>query len=192
MAPSALQQRHVAELSELRLQHGRQARHPARLVRERKRAAFTGTTEALRHARRVAQAQASDRLCYAVPLSLVHVPAFQPAVLPGQRRRHGLPLFRTTAQLNAERAFRRTDRDRNLFGETLRAGYELRDGFDCLGAGRALNQRNGTCSTRTSPANSAILTGWSVTGGSTLDLGGISKLEGFVGYSQQNLLQHGA
>lgn len=33
--------------------------------------------------------------------------------------------------------------------------------------------------------------GWSVTGGSTLDLGGISKLEGFVGYSQQNYFSAG-
>ena len=33
--------------------------------------------------------------------------------------------------------------------------------------------------------------GWTVTGGSTLDLGGISKLEGFVGYSQQNYFSTG-
>ena len=39
--------------------------------------------------------------------------------------------------------------------------------------------------------NSVDSNGWSVIGGSTLDLGGLSKLEAFVGYSQQNYLNPG-
>ena len=33
--------------------------------------------------------------------------------------------------------------------------------------------------------------GWTITGGSTIDLGGVSKLEGFAGYSQQTYLNPG-
>jgi hypothetical protein len=74
-------------------------------------------------------------------------------------------------------------RDRNQFSESLRVGYEVIDGFDIWAQG-ALNQRS-----YLQAANIANQfrdsTGWAVTGGATVDLGGISKLEGFVGYTQQ-------
>ena len=54
-------------------------------------AAFTGTTEAF-GSPDVAQAQAPS-VVYAVPLSLGMYQLLQPAVLPGQRQRHGPALF---------------------------------------------------------------------------------------------------
>ena len=80
-------------------------------------------------------------------------------------------------------------RDRTEFSETLRTGYELREGWDLWAQGgfnqrRYVQQFNVASQQRDS-------NGWSVVGGSTLDLGGISKLEAFVGYSQQNYLNPG-
>ena len=74
-------------------------------------------------------------------------------------------------------------RDRTEYGESLRAGYELYEGFDLWLQG-GLNQRS--YQQYINVANQQRdSTGWSFTGGSTIDLGGISKLEGFVGYTQQ-------
>lgn len=74
-------------------------------------------------------------------------------------------------------------RDRNEFSESLRVGYEVYDGLDFWAEGR-LNQRSYL--QYTNVANQARnSTGWAATGGATVDLGGISKLEGFVGYTQQ-------
>lgn len=74
-------------------------------------------------------------------------------------------------------------RDRTEYVENLRAGYEIRDGFDLWVQG-GVNQRR-----YVQPINAfdqqRNSNGWTVTGGSTLDLGGISKLEAFVGYAQQ-------
>jgi hypothetical protein len=74
-------------------------------------------------------------------------------------------------------------RDRNEFGETLRAGYELFDGFDLWAQG-GLNQRSYLQYTNI-VNQQRDSSGWAVSGGATVDLGGISKLEGFIGYTQQ-------
>jgi hypothetical protein len=81
------------------------------------------------------------------------------------------------------------NRDRSEFGENLRAGYELYEGFDFWVQG-GLNQRRyvDTFNVSNQQRNSD---GWAITGGSTLDLGGISRLEGFVGFSNQTY-QNGA
>jgi len=78
------------------------------------------------------------------------------------------------------------NRDRTEYRENLRAGYEIRDGFDLWAQG-GVNQRRYVQpdSTFTQQRDS---NGWSVTGGSTLDLGGVSKLEAYVGYTQQTYL----
>jgi hypothetical protein len=80
-------------------------------------------------------------------------------------------------------------RDRNEFRESLRVGYEVIDGFNFWAEG-ALNQRN-----YLQNANVANQfrdsTGWTVAGGATVDLGGVTKLEGFVGYAQQTYLSPG-
>ena len=80
-------------------------------------------------------------------------------------------------------------RDRTEYSETLRGGYEIRDGWDVWVQGgvnqrRYVQQFNVASQQRDS-------NGWSVVGGSTLDLGGVSKLEGFVGYSEQNYINPG-
>ena len=71
-------------------------------------------------------------------------------------------------------------RDRNEFGETLRAGYELYDGFDFWVQG-GLNQRS-YLQYINAAGQQRDSSGWSIVGGATRDLGGISKLEAFVGY----------
>ena len=77
-------------------------------------------------------------------------------------------------------------RDRTEYGENLRTGYEIYEGFDVWVQG-GLNQRRYLNYTNTA-GQQRDSTGWSVTGGSTIDLGGISKLEGYVGFSQQTYL----
>jgi hypothetical protein len=77
-------------------------------------------------------------------------------------------------------------RDRTEYGENLRGGYEIRDGWDLWVQGgvnqrRYVQQFNVASQQRDS-------NGWTVIGGSTIDLGGVSKLEGFVGYSEQTYL----
>jgi hypothetical protein len=118
----------------------------------------------------LAMYQRFNRLFYQVSASLTRFSyqdfsALNPSVLPGNSR------------------------DRTEFGENLRGGYEIRDGWDLWVQGgvnqrRYLQQINIANQQRDS-------NGWSVTGGSTLDLGGVSKLEAFVGYSQQNYLNPG-
>jgi hypothetical protein len=118
----------------------------------------------------LAMYQRFNRLFYQVSASLTRFSyqdfsALNPSVLPGNSR------------------------DRTEYGENLRGGYEIRDGWDLWVQGgvnqrRYLQQINVANQQRDS-------NGWSVTGGSTLDLGGISKLEAFVGYSQQNYLNPG-
>jgi hypothetical protein len=76
------------------------------------------------------------------------------------------------------------NRDRTEFGENLRVGYEVYDGWDFWVQGGA-NQRRYVDTTNIALQNRNS-DGWGVTGGSTLDLGGISKLEGFVGFSNQS------
>jgi len=80
-------------------------------------------------------------------------------------------------------------RDRNEFAENLRAGYELRDGWDVWvqgGTNQRRYQENINVVGQERDSN-----GWVVTAGSTIDLSGVSKLEGYVGYSQQNYFTAG-
>ena len=143
-------------------------------------AAFTGTTEAL-GTPDVAQAQAPS-VVYAVPLILGMYQRFNRLFYQANASATGLR-YSDYSQLNTN-ALPAGSRDRNLFGESLRTGYELRDGFDVWVQG-ALNQRRYLQNVNVA-GQQRDSDGWTVTGGSTLDLGGASKLEGFVGYSQQN------
>jgi hypothetical protein len=143
-------------------------------------AAFTGTTEAL-GTPDVAQAQAPS-VVYALPLSLSMYQRFSRLFYQATVSATGLR-YSDFSQLNTN-ALPAGSRDRNLFDESLRAGYELREGFDVWVQG-GINQRR-YLQTVNIAGQQRDSDGWSVMGGSTLDLGGISKLEGFVGYSQQN------
>jgi hypothetical protein len=80
-------------------------------------------------------------------------------------------------------------RNRSEIGENLRAGYELRDGWDLWAQGGANQRRYQQFINVDNQQRDS--NGWSITGGSTIDLGGVSKLEGYVGYSQQNYLNSG-
>jgi len=71
----------------------------------------------------------------------------------------------------------------------LRAGYELRDGFDVWLQG-GLNQRSYLQQVNIA-GQQRDSSGWSAVAGSTLELSGVSKLEAFVGYSQQNYFSAG-
>ena len=148
-------------------------------------AAFTGTTEAL-GTPDVSQAQAPS-VVYAVPLNLGMYQRFNRLFYQANASATGLR-YSDYSQLNTN-ALPAGSRDRNLFGESLRTGYELRDGFDVWVQG-ALNQRRYLQYVNIA-GQQRDSDGWTVTGGSTLDLGGISKLEGFVGYSQQNYFSTG-
>jgi hypothetical protein len=148
-------------------------------------AAFTGTTEAF-GTPDVAQAQAPS-VVYAVPLNLGMTQRFSRLFYQANASATGLR-YSDFSQLNTS-ALPAASRDRNLFGESLRAGYELREGFDVWVQG-ALNQRR-YLQFMNIAGQQRDSDGWTVTGGSTLDLGGISKLEGFVGYSQQNYFSAG-
>ena len=143
-------------------------------------AAFTGTTEAL-GTPDVALAQAPS-VVYAVPLNLAVYQRFSRLFYQASASVTGLR-YSDYSQLNTD-ALPAGSRDINLFGESLRTGYELRDGFDVWVQG-ALNQRRYLQNVNVA-GQQRDSDGWTVTGGSTLDLGDASKLEGFVGYSQQN------
>jgi len=148
-------------------------------------AAFTATTESL-GTPDVAQAQAPS-VVYAVPLNLGMTQRFSRLFYQANASATGLR-YSDFSQLNTS-ALPAGNRDRNLFGESLRTGYELREGFDVWVQG-ALNQRRYLQFVNIA-GQQRDSDGWTVTGGSTLDLGGISKLEGFVGYSQQNYFSTG-
>jgi hypothetical protein len=148
-------------------------------------AAFTGTTELL-GTPDVAQSL-SPSVVYAVPLSLSMYQRFNRLFYQATVNATGLR-YSDFSQLNTS-ALPAGSRDRNEFGETLRAGYELYDGFDFWVQG-GLNQRSYLQYTNVA-GQQRDSSGWSVVGGSTLDLGGISKLEGFVGYTQQNYFNPG-
>ncbi len=141
--------------------------------------AFTRTTEAL-GTPDVALAQAPT-VVWAVPLSVSMYQRFNRLFYQATVGVTGFR-YQDNSQTNAS-VLPGSSRDRNEYGESLRAGYELFEGVDFWVQG-GLNQRsylqyiNAVNQQRDS-------TGWSITAGSTVDLGGISKLEGFVGYSQQ-------
>jgi hypothetical protein len=148
-------------------------------------AAFTGTTELL-GTPDVAQS-VSPSVVYAVPLSLSMFQRFSRVFYQVTGTATGLR-YSDSSQLNTS-ALPGGSRDRNEFGETLRTGYELREGFDVWVQG-GLNQRRYLQFVNIA-GQQRDSDGWSVMGGSTLDLGGISRLEGFVGYSQQNYYSAG-
>ena len=148
-------------------------------------AAFTGTTEPL-GTPDVAQSL-SPSVVYAVPLNLGMYQRFNRVFYQANASATALR-YSDFSQLNTN-ALPAGSRDINQFGESLRTGYELRDGFDVWVQG-ALNQRrylqhiNIVGQQRDSD-------GWTAVAGSTLELSGVSKLEGFVGYSQQNYFSAG-
>jgi hypothetical protein len=77
-----------------------------------------------------------------------------------------------------------SDRNRTEFRETARIGYEFTPAFQVWTRG-GLNQR----AYATVPDASGLnrnSNGWEVLGGVTVDLGGITSLEAFGGYLQQN------
>jgi hypothetical protein len=79
-----------------------------------------------------------------------------------------------------------SSRDRNEFNEIARAGYEVTEGVDLWLQG-GFNQRR-YIQALNSANQQRDSNGWSAVVGATVDLGGISKLEGFVGYTQQYYL----
>jgi hypothetical protein len=147
--------------------------------------AFTRTTEAL-GTPDVALAQ-NPTVVYSVPLSLSMYQRFNRLFYQATLGAVGYR-YQNNSQLNAS-TLSGANRDRNEYGETLRAGYELFEGFDFWVQG-GLNQRTYQDTTNLA-GQQRDSTGWTVVGGSTVDLGGISKLEGFVGYTQQTYFNPG-
>lgn len=144
--------------------------------------AFTRTTEAL-GTPDVALSQ-SPTVVWQLPLSLSMFQRFNRLFYQATVSANGLRYQDFSAQNPS--TLPAANRNRNEFGETLRAGYEVYDGFDLWVQG-GLNQRTylDTINIANQARNS---TGWQVAGGATIDLGGVSKLEGFVGYTQQTYL----
>jgi len=77
-----------------------------------------------------------------------------------------------------------SDRDRTEFRESLRLGYEFSPGYQVWTRG-GLNQRT-YATVPDAFGQNRNSNGWEVLGGVTVDLGGITSLEAFVGYLQQN------
>lgn len=144
--------------------------------------AFTRTTEAL-GTPDVALA-ASPTVVWQLPINLAMYQRFNRLFYQASVGVTGFRYQQFSAQNAA--TLPASNRDRNEFGETLRVGYELYDGFDLWLQG-GLNQR--TYLQYLNVANQARdSNGWAASGGATVDLGGVSKLEGYVGYSQQTYL----
>ena len=149
------------------------------------RAAFTRTTELL-GTPDVAQT-VSPSVVYAVPLNVGMFQRFSRLFYQANVGLTGLR-YSDYSQLNTS-ALPAGSRDRNEFLESLRVGYELREGFDVWLQG-GLNQRSYLQYVNVA-GQQRDSNGWSAVAGSTLDLGGVSKLEGFVGYTQQNYFNPG-
>lgn len=76
------------------------------------------------------------------------------------------------------------DRDRSEYTETLRLGYEFIEKYEVWVQG-GLNQRN--YDNRVDSAGFRRSSrGWEVVGGATIDFGGITQVEAFLGYRDQN------
>src|SRR5882757_9220672 len=148
-------------------------------------AAFTGTTESL-GTPDVAQAQ-SPSVVYALPINVGMYQRFSRLYYQVNAGYTALR-YSDYSQLNTN-ALPSGSRDRNQFTESLRAGYELREGFDVWLEG-GLNQRSYLQQTNIA-GQQRDSNGWSAVAGSTLELSGVSKLEAFVGYSQQNYFSAG-
>ncbi len=76
------------------------------------------------------------------------------------------------------------DRDRSEYSETLRLAYEFIEKYEVWVQGgliqRSYDNRVDSAGFRRSSK------GWEVTGGATIDFGGITQVEAFVGYREQN------
>lgn len=142
-------------------------------------AAFTRTTEAA--GTPDAAVAPSPTVVWSVPLAISMYQRFNRLFYQVGAAATGFR-YQDFSQLNSS-ILPGSNRDRTEYGETLRGGYEVFDGFDVWVQG-GLSQRR-----YVQPSNLANQqrdsNGWSVTTGATVDLGGISKLEGFVGYGQQ-------
>jgi len=77
-----------------------------------------------------------------------------------------------------------TDRNRTEFREAVRFGYEFSPGYQIWARG-GLNQRV-YASVPDSSGQNRNSNGWEMLGGVTIDFGGITSLEAFAGYLQQN------
>jgi len=77
-----------------------------------------------------------------------------------------------------------SDRDRTEFREALRIGWEFSPGYQIWARG-GLNQRS-YATVPDSLGQNRNSNGWETLGGITVDFGGITSLEAFVGYMQQN------
>jgi hypothetical protein len=84
----------------------------------------------------------------------------------------------------AQGVVQNSDRNRNEFREAARVGYEFSPEVQIWTRG-SLNQR-AYVSIPDSSGFNRDSSGWDVVGGLTIDLGGITSLEAFAGYLQQN------
>lgn len=144
-------------------------------------AAFLRNTEALGSPDTGANALQSPTAIYSLPVGLSMYQRFNRLFYQASV---GVSPFRyqNFGQTNAT-ILPDSSRNRTEFSESLRAGYELYDGVDFWVQG-GLNQRAYQNYTNV-VSQQRDSTGWQVAGGATVDLGGISKLEGFIGYTQQ-------
>jgi hypothetical protein len=85
---------------------------------------------------------------------------------------------------SAQGVIQNSDRDRNEFREAVRFGYEFSPGYQ-VWTRASLNQRTYINVPDQNGFNRSSH-GWDIVGGVTVDLGGITSLEAFVGYLQQN------
>lgn len=81
-----------------------------------------------------------------------------------------------------------SDRNRNEFREAARFGYDFSPGYQVWVRG-GLNQRAYNTVPDTSGFNRNS-SGWEVVGGVAVDLGGITSIEAFAGYVQQNYVDN--
>lgn len=84
----------------------------------------------------------------------------------------------------AQGVIQNSDRNRNEFREAARFGYDFSPGYQVWVRG-SLNQRQ-YMTVPDSQGFNRNSSGWDVVGGVTVDLGGITSLEAFAGYVQQN------
>ena len=90
---------------------------------------------------------------------------------------------------SAEGVIPNSDRDRTEFRELARVGYEFLPGYEVWVRG-GLNQRQ-YVNTNDSLGNNRSSYGWDIVGGILIDVGGITSVEAFAGYMQQNYVQAG-
>lgn len=92
--------------------------------------------------------------------------------------------YTNNKSLNIAGVVNNENRNRNEFNETLRVGYEFVEGTELWLQG-GLNQRLYD-SRFDNLGFQRSSNGWEIVGGATLDLGGITQLEGFAGFRAQD------